>query len=63
MSAPLWVMTDDVCWCFEDDSIDEIEHAMARHQILPDGRKRGRRPAARLTSIARAVHASAPRAL
>jgi CBS-domain-containing membrane protein len=38
------VMTDDVCWCFEDDSIDEIEHEMARHQIrrLPvvDGRKR-----------------------
>ncbi|MPZ34931.1 MAG: CBS domain-containing protein [Rhodospirillales bacterium] len=27
------VMTDDVCWCFEDDSIDEIEHEMARHQI------------------------------
>jgi CBS-domain-containing membrane protein len=65
MSAPLWVMTDDVCWRCEDDSIDEIEHAMARHQIrrLPDGRKRGWRPAARLTSIARAVHASAPRAL
>src|SRR5882757_114003 len=37
-------MTDDVCWCFEDDSIDEIEHEMARHQIrrLPvvDARKR-----------------------
>jgi CBS-domain-containing membrane protein len=42
MSAPIWVMTDDVCWCFEDDSVDEIEHEMARHQIrrLPDGRKR-----------------------
>ena len=40
MSAPLWVMTDDVCWCLEDDSVDEIEHEMARHQIrrLPDGR-------------------------
>jgi CBS domain-containing protein len=42
MSAPLWVMTDDVCWCFEDGSVDEIEHEMARRQIrrLPDGRKR-----------------------
>jgi len=34
--------------CFEDDSVDEIEHEMARHQIrrLPDGRKRlvGSRP-------------------
>jgi len=38
------VMTDDVCWCFEDDSIDEIEHEMAQRQIrrLPvvDARKR-----------------------
>lgn len=38
------VMTDDVCWCFEDDSIEEIEREMARHQIrrLPvvDARKR-----------------------
>ncbi len=48
MSALIWVMTDDVCWCCEDDSVDEIEHEMARHQIrrLPDGRKRlvGSRP-------------------
>ncbi|WP_395709654.1 CBS domain-containing protein [Reyranella sp.] len=38
------VMTDDVCWCFEDDSIEAIEQEMGRRQIrrLPvvDGRKR-----------------------
>jgi CBS domain-containing protein len=78
MSAPIWVMTDDVCWCCEDDSVDEIEHEMARHQIrrLPDGRKRlvgmltlgdlvddhVRGAGDTLTSIARAVHESAPRA-
>lgn len=27
------VMTDEVCWCFEDDAIDKIEDAMARRQI------------------------------
>jgi CBS domain-containing protein len=27
------VMTDKVCWCFEDDSVDRIEDAMARRQI------------------------------
>lgn len=41
------VMTDDVCWCFEDDSIEEIEREMARHQIrrLPvvDARHRPQR--------------------
>ena len=38
------VMTDDVCWCFEDDSVEKIERAMARRQIrrmpVVDGRKR-----------------------
>lgn len=38
------IMSDDVCWCFEDDSVEEIEREMARRQIrrLPvvDGRKR-----------------------
>ena len=38
------VMTGDVCWCSEDDSIEEIEREMARRQIrrLPvvDGHKR-----------------------
>ena len=38
------VMTDDVCWCFEDDSIEEIESEMSRRQIrrmpVVDGRKR-----------------------
>jgi CBS domain-containing protein len=37
-------MTDDVCWCFEDDSVEAIEQEMGRRQIrrLPvvDGRKR-----------------------
>jgi CBS domain-containing protein len=27
------VMTDDVCWCFEDDAVEAIEHEMARRQI------------------------------
>src|ERR1051325_10700531 len=27
------VMTDEVCWCFEDDSVEKIEDAMARRQI------------------------------
>jgi CBS domain-containing protein len=27
------VMTDDVCWCFEDDPVEEIERAMTRRQI------------------------------
>lgn len=27
------VMTDDVCWCFEDDPIDQVEEQMARRQI------------------------------
>jgi hypothetical protein len=40
MSAPIRVMTDDVCWCFEDDSVDEIEHETARH---PDPAPAGRR--------------------
>ena len=26
-------MTDEVCWCFEDDAIDKIEEAMASRQI------------------------------
>jgi CBS domain-containing protein len=38
------VMTGDVCWCFEDDSIEDIEHEMRRYQIrrmpVVDGRKR-----------------------
>ncbi|MGD9879149.1 MAG: CBS domain-containing protein [Reyranella sp.] len=38
------VMTEDVCWCFEDDSVEAIEREMGRRQIrrLPvvDGRKR-----------------------
>jgi CBS-domain-containing membrane protein len=61
MSAPIWVMTDDVCWCCEDNSVDEIEHEMARHQIrrLPDGRKRLGGAGDTLTSITRAVHESA----
>ena len=25
------VMTDDVCWCFEDDPVEEIERASGRH--------------------------------
>lgn len=27
------VMTDEVCWCFEDDDVGKIERAMARRQI------------------------------
>jgi CBS domain-containing protein len=27
------VMTDEVCWCFQDDPVHEIERAMARRQI------------------------------
>jgi CBS domain-containing protein len=27
------VMTDEVCWCFEDDAVEKIEDAMARRQI------------------------------
>ena len=27
------VMTDEVCWCFENDSVEQIEDAMARRQI------------------------------
>lgn len=27
------VMSEDVCWCFEDDGVDEIERAMAHRQI------------------------------
>src|SRR5215211_6287698 len=27
------MITDQVCWCFEDDSVDKIEDAMARRQI------------------------------
>ena len=27
------VMTDEVCWCFEDDPVDAIKRAMARRQI------------------------------
>ena len=38
------VMTDDVCWCFEDDPVQDIEREMARRQIrrmpVVDGRKR-----------------------
>jgi CBS-domain-containing membrane protein len=38
------VMSDDVCWCFEDDPVEGIECAMARRRIrcLPvvDDRKR-----------------------
>lgn len=38
------VMTDDVRWCFEDDSIEEIGREMARQQIrrmpVVDGGKR-----------------------
>jgi hypothetical protein len=40
-SAPIWVMTDDVCWCFEDDSVDEIEHEMARDPAPADDYVRG----------------------
>ena len=38
------VMTDDVCWCFEDDPVEAIERSMSRRQIrrmpVVDGRKR-----------------------
>lgn len=38
------VMTDDVCWCFADDSVEEIEREMAHRQIrrmpVVDRRKR-----------------------
>src|SRR3954469_22494051 len=38
------VMTDDVCWCFEDDNVAAVERAMARRQIrrmpVVDDRKR-----------------------
>jgi CBS domain-containing protein len=38
------VMTEEVCWCFDDDSVEEIERAMARRQIrrmpVVDGDKR-----------------------
>jgi CBS domain-containing protein len=38
------VMTDNVCWCFEHDSVEEIEHEMIRRQIrrmpVVDDRKR-----------------------
>jgi CBS domain-containing protein len=27
------VMSDDVCWCFEDDAVEEIERAMAGSKI------------------------------
>ncbi|MBL6617453.1 MAG: CBS domain-containing protein [Reyranella sp.] len=27
------VMTDQVCWCFEDDDVGKIERAMAKRQI------------------------------
>lgn len=27
------VMSENVCWCFEDDSIDEIEHKMGLRKI------------------------------
>jgi CBS domain-containing protein len=27
------VMTDEVCWCFEDDAVEKIEETMARRQI------------------------------
>jgi CBS domain-containing protein len=27
------VMTEEVCWCFEDDAVEKIEDAMARRQI------------------------------
>lgn len=27
------VMTDAVCWCFEDDPVEDIEREMARRQI------------------------------
>ncbi|HYD07009.1 MAG TPA: CBS domain-containing protein [Reyranella sp.] len=37
-------MTEDVCWCFEDDPIEEVEQAMAQMQIrrmpVVDGHKR-----------------------
>src|SRR5581483_11479218 len=37
-------MTDEVCWCFEDDPVEEVEEAMARMQIrrmpVVDGHKR-----------------------
>ena len=38
------VMTDDVCWCYEDDPVEEIQQEMSRRQIrrMPvlDGRDR-----------------------
>ncbi|SKA34900.1 CBS domain-containing protein [Enhydrobacter aerosaccus] len=27
------VMTDDICWCFEDDSVEKVEQEMAYMQI------------------------------
>jgi CBS-domain-containing membrane protein len=38
------VMTENVCWCFADDSVEDIERAMARRKIrrmpVVDARKR-----------------------
>ena len=37
------VMTDDVCWCFDDDPVEQVEEEMAYLQIrrLPVAQRRG----------------------